>query len=99
MLVHNVLFWLRKDLDGAEITEFRMGLESLKSIEHAEHIFIGSPARVPERPVLEVSYDFCLTVVLKDIAAHDAYQAHETHQRFLAQHKEKFKRIKVYDAD
>lgn len=99
MLVHNVFFWLRKDLDGAAITEFRMGLESLKGIEHAEAIYIGSPANVPERPVLDMSYDFCLTVILKDVAAHDAYQAHEKHQAFLAEHKEKFKQVKVYDAD
>lgn len=99
MLVHNVFFWLRKDLDGAEITEFRMGLESLKGIEHAEQVYIGSPARVPERPVLETGYDFCLTVMLKDIAAHDAYQSHELHQNFLTLHKEKFKRVKVYDAE
>lgn len=99
MLVHNVLFWLRKDLDGAEIKEFRMGLESLKGIQHAETIYIGSPACVSERPVLDESYDFCLTVILKDIASHDAYQADEIHQTFLTQHKEKFKKIKVYDAD
>ena len=99
MLVHNVLFWLRDDLESAEIMEFRMGLESLKSIEHAKNVYIGSPAHVPKRPVLDDGYDFCLTVVLKDIAAHDAYQAHETHQSFLIHHKEKFKKVKVYDAD
>ena len=52
MLVHNVFFWLRKDLYGDQVTEFRMGLEGLKSIVHAEAVHIGSPARVPERPVL-----------------------------------------------
>lgn len=98
MLVHNVFFWLRQDLDGAAITEFRTGLESLKTIKHAEAIYVGSPARVAERPVLDTSYDFCLTVILKDVAAHDAYQADETHQAFLAEHKEKFQQVKVYDA-
>ncbi|MGZ0656724.1 Dabb family protein [Coraliomargarita sp. W4R53] len=99
MLVHNVFFWLRKDLDGAEITEFRMGLESLKTIEHAEAVYIGTPARVAERPVCDNSYDFCLTVIVTDVAAHDAYQADERHQAFLAAHKEQWKKVKVYDAD
>jgi len=99
MLVHTVFFWLRKDLDGAQITEFRMGLESLKSIEHAESAYIGTPARVPERPVCDSSYDFCLTVILKDVPAHDAYQAHEKHQNFISAHKEHWKKVKVYDAD
>lgn len=99
MLVHNVFFWLNKSLDGAQITEFRMSLESLKTIEHAEAVYVGSPADTAERPVIDTSYDFCLTVILKDIAAHDAYQAHETHQAFLAAHKQHMKKIKVYDAD
>ena len=99
MLVHTVFFWLRKNLDGPEITEFRMGLESLKTIEHAEAAYVGDPAHTAERPVLDTSYDFCLTVLLKDVAAHDMYQAHETHQTFLANHKDKWKKVKVYDAD
>jgi hypothetical protein len=99
MLVHNVFFWLRKDLDGDQVTEFRMGLEGLKSIVHAEAVHIGSPARVPERPVLDTGYDFCLTVILKDVAAHDAYQADEIHQAFLAKFKDSWEKVKVYDAD
>jgi hypothetical protein len=99
MLIHSVYFWLRKDLDGAEITEFRMGLEGLKTIEHAEAVYIGTPARVAERPVCDSSYDFCLTVILKDVSAHDAYQADPKHQYFITAHKEHWKRVKVYVAD
>ena len=99
MLVQKVFFWLRKDLDGSQITEFRMGLESLKTIEHAEAVYVGTPAAVAERPVCDSSYDFCLTVIVKDIPAHDAYQAHEKHQAFIAAHKEHWKKVKVYDAD
>jgi len=99
MLVHTVFFNLRKDLDGSEVTEFRMGLESLKRIGHAEAAYVGSPADVPERPVLVKNYDFCLTVLLKDVAAHDAYQQDPVHQAFIEAHKEKWKQVKVYDAD
>ena len=99
MLVHTVFFWLRKDLDGAQRAEFRMGLESLKEIEHANSVLIGRPASVAERPVCDNSYDFCLTVILKDVPAHDAYQAHEIHQNFIATHKEQWQKVKVYDAD
>lgn len=98
MLIHTVLFWLRKDLDGDEITRFRKALETMKSIEHAEAIYIGSPAATPERPVIDTSYDFCLTVVLKDMAAHDAYQADPIHEAFL-KNNPLWKQVKVYDAD
>ena len=99
MLVHTVFFWLRKDLDGTQRANFRMGLESLKEIEHADSVFIGRPASVGERTVCDKSYDFCLTVILKDVPTHDAYQAHEIHQNFIATHKEKWQKVKVYDAD
>ena len=99
MLVHTVFFWLRKDLGGAQRAKFRVGLESLKEIEHADSVFIGRPASVTERPVCDSSYDFCLTVILKDVPAHDAYQAHEKHQSFIAAHKEQWLKVKVYDAD
>jgi hypothetical protein len=99
MLVHTVFFWLHKNLDGAELAEFRMGLESLKSIEHAKTVLIGTPAEVADRPVLIKNYDYCLTVILEDVAAHDAYQAHPEHLTFLANHKAKFERVCVYDAD
>ena len=65
----------------------------------AESVFIGRPAHVAERPVCDGSYDFCLPVLLKDLTAHDAYQAHEKHQKFIAAHKEQWEKIKVYDAD
>lgn len=99
MLIHNVFFTLRKELDGPELTEFRISLESLKHIEHAEAVYIGRPAPVAERPVLINNYDFCLTVLLKDVAAHDAYQQDPLHQAFLQAHKEKWERVRVFDAE
>ena len=99
MLVHTVLFWLRKDLDGDQLTSFRLGLESLKAIDAAAAVYIGSPSKTPERPVIDGSYDFCLTVILEDIAAHDAYQAHPRHQEFIKTFSSFWKRVKIYDAD
>ena len=97
MLVHTVLFWLRKDLTEDSITEFRLALETLKGIQHTEAVYIGRPADTPERPVIDSSYDFCLTVLLKDVAAHDAYQADPIHQEFI-KHKDLWLKVKVYDA-
>lgn len=98
MLVHTVLFWLNKDLDGPAKTDFRIALETLKSIEDAEAVYIGVPAPTAERPVLDTSYDFCLTCIFKSVADHDRYQDHEIHHKFIAENKAKFKRVKVYDA-
>lgn len=99
MLVHTVLFWLRKDLQGDEEMLFRMGLESLTQIESAEVAYVGSPAHTAERPVIDTSYDFCLTVICKDVAAHDAYQVDPRHTAFIEQFKSYWRKVKIYDAD
>ena len=99
MLIHNVFFWLRKDLGPEQVADFRSGLDSLKKIEHAEAVYIGNPAAVPKRPVLVSDYDFCLSVLLKDVLAQNAYQQDPIHQAFIAEHKEKWEQVKVYDAD
>lgn len=99
MLVHTVFFWLRKDLEGDQVTDFRIGLETLKAIEHAEKVYIGIPAGTAERPVLDTSYDFCLTVIVKDVAAHDAYQEDPKHKAFVEKFSDYWKRVKVYDAE
>ena len=99
MLIHNVFFWLKPDLRTDQLAEFREGLESLKTITAAEAVHVGTPAAVADRPVLDKSYDFCLTVVLADVAAHDAYQADPTHQAFIGRFKPLWDKVQVYDAD
>ena len=99
MLIHNVFFWLREDLNTKQVADFRSGLENLKKIEHAQGVHIGSPASVPKRPILVSDYDFCLSVTFKDVLAHDAYQQDPIHQAFISNNKEKWKQVRVYDAD
>ena len=100
MLVHTVLFWLRKDLREDQITEFRIGLETLKQIKSAEAVYIGSPADLEPRPGIRLStYDFCLTVILEDVKAHDAYQVDPIHRKFIETYASHWKRVRVYDAD
>jgi hypothetical protein len=99
MLVHVVLFWLRDDLSTEEQAQFVKGLKSLQDIAAAEAVYVGTPAATPERPVIDNSYDYCLTVILRDMAAHDAYQADPLHQSFLNSFRTFWKAVKIYDAD
>jgi len=98
MLVHTVLFWLRKDLDADQIAAFRAALETIKAIRHAEAVYIGTPAATGDRPVIDKSYDFCLTTLFKDMAAHDAYQEDPIHIEFL-KNKDLWQQVKIYDAN
>jgi hypothetical protein len=99
MLVHTVLFWLKDELNEAQRAAFLAGLESLQGIAAAEAVYIGTPAETPARPVIDTSYDYCLTVLLADMAAHDAYQVDPLHTGFLKQFKPAWKSVKIYDAD
>ena len=48
---------------------------------------------------MEDSYDCAITVVLKDMAAHDDYQADPIHLEFIEKCKEMWERVVIYDAD
>ena len=99
MLVHTVCFWLRDNLKPQERAEFLAGLESLKGIASAEKVYVGTPASTEARPVIDDSYDYCLTVLLTDLAAHDAYQIDPLHRDFLARFAAYWERVRIYDAD
>ena len=75
---------------------FREGLESLKGIESAVAVYVGTPADT-DRPVIDRSYTFGLTVLLEDMAAHDAYQVHELHLGFLNRFGDSWERVVIYD--
>jgi len=97
MLVHSVYFWLKQGIGDEEMAAFRAGLESLAGIEAAEAVYVGTPADT-DRPVIDRSYTFGLTVLLPDLAAHDAYQVHPLHKAFLENFAQDWDRVLIYDA-
>lgn len=99
MLVHTVIFWLRKDLTAAQREEFlKEGLESLRPITSVSALHVGSPAPIPPRPVVDASYDFAISVLFADVAAHNAYQVDPLHTAFVARFKTYWERVQIYDA-
>lgn len=99
MLVHTVIFWLRPELNSEQRDEFLQGLESLRGITSIEALYLGTPAQTGERPVIDSSYDYCLTVLLSDLAAHDAYQVDPLHKAFLERFASYWKQVRIIDAD
>lgn len=98
MLVHSVFFWLKPGLTPAQHDEFRRGLESLTGLRAATQVYIGTPAPTAKRPPLDDSYSFALTVLFRDVAAHDAYQVDPAHRAFIDTFKSCWARIQIYDA-
>mgnify|MGYP001551912783 FL=1 len=99
MLVHTVYFWLKSDLTPAQRADFRRGVESLAGIKAAEKIYVGTPANTEKRPVIDYSYAVALTVLCKNVAAHDAYQVDPIHLKFVEQFKSFWSRVQIYDAE
>lgn len=97
MLVHSVYFFLKPELSAEQRAEFRNGVETLKTCRDAQRVFVGTPAPVPERAVLEKSYAVGLNVIFKDMAAHDAYQVDPIHKAFLEKFKGYWSKVQVYD--
>ena len=99
MLTHIVLFWLKPELNADQRSAFRTGLESLRQVNAIESVYIGTPAKVPERPIIDRSYAYCLTIVFKDVAAHDAYQIHPIHKAFVQTCQQYWTRVQIYDSE
>ena len=99
MLTHIVIFWLKDGLTIQEREVFEKELFNLRQIPSIDQVFIGKPASTPKRPVIDDSYDFCLTVILKDLAAHDKYQEDEIHLGFIEACSHMWERVEIYDAE
>jgi len=99
MLVHTVLFWLKPKLTAVQAAEFRRGVESLGRIKSVEKVYVGVPAAVPARPIIDKSYSVALTVICKSVEAHNAYQKDPIHLAFIERHKDQWKRVQIYDAE
>ncbi len=100
MLVHSVFFYLRADLTPAQREEFlKEGLESLLPIGSVSRAYIGRPAAIPPRPVVDASYDFALTALFETIEAHNAYQVDPVHVAFVNRFKTYWTQVRIYDAE
>jgi len=99
MLVHTVYFWLKPELTAAQRADFRRGVESLGGIKAVEQVYVGTPAGTTKRPIIDDSYSVALTVVCRDVAAHDAYQVDPLHTAFVEKFKTCWNRVQIYDAE
>jgi len=99
MLIHIVVFWLKKDLKKEELSTFEKEISTLSNISSVEQSFVGRPAMTTKRPVIDDTYDFCLTVILKDVVAHDEYQRDQLHLDFIQNCSHMWEKVKIYDAE
>jgi len=98
MLAHIVYFTLH-DNSAARV----QGLvddchKYLKDHPGVEFFAAGTLGAEFQRPVNVNDYEVSLHVYFTDKAAHDAYQTVEDHLTFIAENKENWKQVRVYDS-
>ena len=99
MLIHSVYFWLKPELTPAQRAEFLAALQALKDVPSVKQFHLGKPAGVTPRPVVDLSFDYSITCVFDDVAAHNAYQVHPLHLAFVNTGKPLWTKVQIYDAE
>jgi hypothetical protein len=98
MFIHNVFFWLRKDLTPTDRELFATEVRRLAQISYLERGYVGSPAETEHRPVTDHSFDFAASLQFNSLADHEFYQTKcEIHTRFVATCKPLWERVLIYD--
>jgi hypothetical protein len=97
---HHVYFWLKEERKNADDrAAFEQGLQKLFEIGLVAGGRWAVPAKVVERPVIDQSWDYALTMQFANIEDHDAYQVDPDHNVFIASFKEWWAKVLVMDLD
>ena len=97
-LAHHVFFTL---LDDSQASVDRLLSACQKYLTDHEGVIDFSVGRRDPgltRPVNDTEYHVSLHVIFRDRAAHDAYQTAPRHLEFIAEQKQGWKAVRVYDS-
>lgn len=96
---HTVLFWLKnpdslKDKEAFEksLTKF-LNTSAFIKTKH-----LGKPAAT-DRPVIDRTYNYCLTLTFDSKEMHDKYQEELVHKVFIAESEHLWKKVLIYDSE
>ncbi len=96
-ILHSVFFYFKDDISASEIERQRVAiLEDLSRIATVDTIWAGAPLGV-DRAVVDNTYGMSLHLMAADRKALEAYQADPIHQDFLADFKDNWTGVKIYD--
>ncbi len=95
---HHVYFWLKEEHKNAEDrAAFEKGLSSLFDLPLIRGGRWAVPAKVMERPVIDQSWDYALTMRFDSVEDQDAYQNDPDHHVFIDACKHFWDRVQVRD--
>ncbi|MCA1686672.1 MAG: Dabb family protein [Planctomycetia bacterium] len=99
MLAHNVFFTLLDSSAAARQTLIAACKTYL--VDHPGIVFfaVGTPEEGLERPVNVRDFDVALHIVFDSRASHDVYQDAPLHHQFVAENKDGWKQVRVFDSN
>jgi quinol monooxygenase YgiN len=97
MIAHNVYFSLK---DGSREAAQKLVAACKKYLsQHPGTVFfaVGTLAEDFTRPVNDRDIHVGLHLVFEDKAAHDRYQDHPDHHKFIEENKDNWQKVRVFD--
>jgi hypothetical protein len=98
MLAHNGYFSLKDNSPAARAKLLQACRQHLTGHPGTVFFACGTLEEGLRRPVNDLNFDVALHVIFTDRAAHDAYQAAARHQQFIAENRDNWKLVRVFDS-
>ena len=99
MVSHDVYFTLK---DNSVKARNKLVAACKKYLsKHSGEVFFAAGSRVADlkRPVNDQDFDVALHIVFKNRKAHDKYQDHPRHKKFIEENKDDWKKVRVFDSE
>ena len=96
-VVHDVFFELNESSPANRVKLVDLCKKFLSKHEGSVFFAVGTVAEKLDRDVNVRDWDVGLHIVFKDMAAHDKYQTHERHLKFIEEGKALWKKVRVFD--
>ncbi len=95
---HSVYFTLKEQTDENRAQLVEACHKYLTDHAGTVHFSAGPRATEYQRPVNDQEFDVALVTVFASEADHEQYQVSERHQQFIAEQKETWAQVRVFDA-
>ncbi len=98
IFIHTVYFWLKEETSDEDRHSFEDGLRKLGTSTNSSGFYWGTPLDIPDREVVDSSYDYAITSFFDTLEQHEVYQTTDpVHQNFIDSHNHIWRAVKVYD--
>ncbi|HEX8200326.1 MAG TPA: Dabb family protein [Isosphaeraceae bacterium] len=99
MLAHNVYFTLKDNSDAARTALVSACRKYLSDHPGVVFFACGTLCQSLDRPVNDRDFDVALHVIFDTQASHDLYQDAPRHHQFIAENRDNWAKVRVFDSE